>query len=118
MKILIVDDSEFMRGILKDLVVQSKWKDAQIFEAPDGVEATTIYAAEKPDLVLLDIIMPKKDGISVLKEIGQSATAIVIVSSVGQEDIITQAKQLGAKDYIIKPFKPSDVIQTLDKLFN
>lgn len=115
-KLLIVDDSSFMRTILKDLALQSNWKSAQILEASDGEEAIALFTAEKPDLVLLDIIMPKKDGIEVLQEIGRNARAVVIVSSVGQESVIEKAKDLGAKDYIVKPFDSKKVIETLNSL--
>lgn len=115
-KILIADDSAFMRTVLKDIVSQSNWKDVQIIEASDGEEAISKFNLEKPDLVLLDIVMPKKDGIEVLKQIGSSAHAVVIVSSVGQEKTIEEAKSLGAKQYIVKPFDAKEVIDTLNKL--
>lgn len=114
MKILIADDSAFMRTILKDIIAQSKWADAQIVEAVDGADAIAKYKAEQPDLVLLDIIMPVQNGIGVLKEIGQSAPSVVIVSSVDQMEVIDEAKTLGAKDYITKPFDAKQVITLLD----
>ena len=116
MKVLIADDSAFMRTILKDIVAKSNWQQAQIIEAGDGEEALSKYSLEKPDLVLLDIVMPQKDGISVLKDIGTLAKSVVIVSSVGQEKVIEEAKTLGAKDYIVKPFNSEDVIKVIDGL--
>lgn len=116
MKVLIADDSAFMRSILKDIVGQSSWKDATVIEADDGVKAVEKYNQEKPELVLLDIIMPQKDGIEVLKNIGQLSPTVVIVSSVGQEQVIAQAKQLGAKDYIVKPFDSRKVVEVIDGL--
>jgi two-component system, chemotaxis family, chemotaxis protein CheY len=115
-KILIADDSAFMRTVLKDIVSQSNWKDAQIIEAGDGEEAVDKFNSDKPDLVILDVVMPKKDGIEVLKQIGNLAHSVVIVSSVGQEKTIEEAKNLGAKEYLIKPFDPKQVIQTLNQL--
>ena len=117
MKILIVDDSAFMRTILKDLVSQSKWAGSEILEAENGDEAVAQCQASKPDLLLLDIVMPGKDGIEVLKEIGFNSPSVVIVSSMGQESIIDQAKSLGAKDYIVKPFDAKQVVESLNKLF-
>jgi two-component system chemotaxis response regulator CheY len=117
MKILIVDDSAFMRTILKDLIPNSKWAGATILEAENGEQAITISGTEKPDLILLDVVMPGKDGIAVLKEIGSTMPSVVIVSSMGQEQIIDQAKTLGAKDYIVKPFDARRVIESLDKLY-
>ena len=117
MKILIVDDSAFMRTILKDLVAQSKWAGAEVLEAEDGDDAIAQCQASKPDLLLLDIVMPGKDGIEVLKEIGFNSPSVVIVSSMGQDTVIDQAKSLGAKDYIVKPFDAKQVIESLNKLF-
>jgi len=99
MKVLIVDDSAFMRTILKDLIGQTKWAGSEVLEAGDGDEAIATCQAGKPDLILLDIVMPGKDGIEVLKEIGYSSQSVVIVSSMGQDNIIDQAKSLGAEDY-------------------
>jgi two-component system chemotaxis response regulator CheY len=117
MKVLIVDDSAFMRTILKDLIEQTKWTGSEIIEAGDGDEAIAKCQAGKPDLILLDVVMPGKDGIEVLKEIGYTAQSVVIVSSMGQDNIIDQAKSLGAKDYIVKPFDAKLVIESLNKLF-
>ena len=117
MKVLIVDDSAFMRTILKDLIGQTKWAGSEVLEAGDGDEAIATCQAGKPDLILLDIVMPGKDGIEVLKEIGYSSQSVVIVSSMGQDNIIDQAKSLGAKDYIVKPFDAKLVIESLNKLF-
>ncbi|HSX33784.1 MAG TPA: response regulator [Candidatus Saccharimonadales bacterium] len=117
MKILIVDDSAFMRTILKNLVPQTKWGSAAVLEAANGDEAITLCQTEKPDLVLLDIVMPGKDGIAVLQEIGFTAPSVVMVSSMGQDTVIEQAKSLGAKDYIVKPFDAKLVIDSLNKLY-
>ncbi len=116
MKILIADDSEFMRTILKNIILKSKYSDAEITEATDGNDAVAKYNEQKPDLVLLDIIMPIKDGIGVLKEIGQQAKAVAIISSVDQIDIIEEAKTLGAKGYIVKPYDAKQVIEIIDSL--
>ncbi len=117
MKILIVDDSAFMRTILKNLVPQSKWVGASVLEADNGDTAISLCQSDKPDLVLLDIIMPGKSGIDVLKEIGFASPSVVIVSSMGQDGVIDQARSLGAKDYIVKPFDSKLVIDSLNKLF-
>jgi two-component system, chemotaxis family, chemotaxis protein CheY len=116
MKILIVDDSTFMRTILKNILLSSKYGDAEMFEASNGDEAVALYNQQKPDLILLDIIMPGKDGIAVLKEIGPGATSVVIISSIDQPQVIEQAKSLGAKGYIVKPYDSSEVTATLESL--
>ncbi|HSX29281.1 MAG TPA: response regulator [Candidatus Saccharimonadales bacterium] len=116
MKVLIADDSAFMRAILKDIVAKSNWSGAQVIEAADGKAAVEKFKAEAPDLVLLDVVMPEQDGIAVLKEIGHNAKSVVIVSSVDQNAVINEAKGLGAKDYIMKPFDASKVLEVLNAL--
>lgn len=108
-KILIVDDSQFMRTNLKDILTEEKH---QITEAADGKEALEKFETVKPDLVLLDIIMPEVDGIEVLKKIGKTAKVIVI-SAVGQEKMVDEAKALGALDYIVKPFENEKVLEVV-----
>lgn len=116
MKILIADDSAFMRTILRDLVAKTSWKDAEILEAINGADAITQYETEHPDLILLDIVMPEHDGIEVLKTIGSAPQSVVMVSSVDEQQTIDQAKQLGAKHYINKPFDAQQVIDVLNSL--
>ncbi|MGQ9629823.1 MAG: response regulator [bacterium] len=113
--ILIVDDSMVMRGMLRD-IVSAKYPVAG--EAGDGDEAIEQYKALKPDLVILDITMPKRDGISALQEIVRMdpQAKVVIVSAVGQKAYIEQAVGLGAKGYIVKPFSPEKVLETIDRL--
>ena len=113
MKILIADDSQFMRHILKDMLNAAGYMDT--VECADGNECLARFNAEKPDLVLLDIIMPDLDGIEVLKKIGKSAK-VVVISAVGQEKMIDQAKSLGALDYIVKPFDNVKVIEVVKKI--
>ena len=117
MKVLIADDSAFMRGVLKDLLTHTKWAGTEVIEAGDGQEAVEKYKTENPDLVLLDIIMPVKDGLTILKEMGTTDKSVVIVSAVGQEKVIQEAKELGAKDFIVKPFESQKVVEVLDKLY-
>jgi two-component system, chemotaxis family, chemotaxis protein CheY len=112
MKILITDDSQFMRGILKDLMSS---EGHVCIEAEDGNEAIKKVEQEKPDLVLLDIIMPELDGIEVLKKIGKE-TKIIVISAVGQEKMVEEAKVLGAADYIVKPFDNKKVLETIKKV--
>lgn len=112
MKILIAEDSQFMRGVLKDIFKEEGY---ELVEAQDGKEALDKFEKEKPDLVLLDIIMPEVDGIEVLKNIGKKAKVIVI-SAVGQEKMVEEAKELGALDYIVKPFDNEKVLETVKKV--
>ncbi len=108
-KILIADDSSFMRKIVINLLKKLGYE--EIIEANNGEEAVAKYQEDKPDLVLLDIVMEKKDGIATLREIKEidSAANVIMVSAVGQEQMVTEAKNLGAKDFITKPFDNAKV---------
>jgi len=114
-KILIVDDAEFMRQVIRGVVEPEGYN---IIEAQDGKEALEKINTENPDLVLLDIIMPEVDGIGVLKEIA-GKTNVIVVSAVGQEAMINEAKRLGALDYIVKPFDAEEdkdkILQSIKK---
>ena len=111
MKILIADDSLFMRNVLKDIFSK---EGHELIEAENGKEALEKYNIAKPDLVLLDIIMPEVDGIEVLKKIGATAK-VVVISAVGQEKMVEEAKKLGALDYIVKPFDNAQVLEVVKK---
>ncbi len=112
-KVLLVDDSAFMRKVLKDILQGMGF--SHFFEAENGVEALATYRTEKPGLVLLDIIMPEKDGMEVLKEIGKEAK-IVVISAVGQEGMMEEAKKMGALDYLTKPFDKGNVEKVLERV--
>jgi len=114
MKILIADDSQFMRAILKDILVPEGY---ELIEAQDGKGTLEKFQAEKPDLLLLDIIMPEGDGIEVLKKIGKSAK-VVVISAVGQEKMVEEAKSLGALNYIVKPFDNKKVLEAVRKVIS
>ena len=111
MRVLLVDDSMFMRNFLKGILL-GEWSDIEIDEAGDGEEALDKFHKFRPDLVLLDIIIPKKDGLEVLREVAKYST-VVVISAVGQEKVIEQARMLGAQDFIVKPFEVKKIIQTL-----
>jgi two-component system chemotaxis response regulator CheY len=112
-KILIVDDSAFMRTVLKNILENFGY--SNFVEAGNGVEALEKAKTENPDLIMLDIIMPDKGGLDVLKEIG-STHKILMITAVGQEKIIEEAKGLGAKGYIIKPFDNHQVEAEVKKI--
>lgn len=111
-KILIVDDSAFMRKVLRDIFESAGY--TEFFEAGNGREAIDKFRSDHPDFIFLDVIMPDMNGMEVLKEIGREARVIVI-SAVGQKDMIEQAKALGALDYIIKPFDRDQVLEKAEK---
>jgi CheY-like chemotaxis protein len=112
MKILITEDSKFMRSVLRDILESHGHS---IIEAQNGNEALALYEKEQPDLILLDIIMPEVTGLEVLKKIGGIAK-IIVISAVGQEKMIEEAKSLGALDYITKPFDEERVTSTVNKV--
>ncbi len=117
-KLLIVDDSAFMRGILKDLLSQHI-PPLEIHEADSKAAASDVLKKVKPDLVLLDIVMKDNEfeGVEVLKEIKDlySNTKVVMLTSVGQAAIVEECKKLGAQDYIEKPFDKNNIIEVVDK---
>ena len=113
--VLIVDDLTFIKMVLKDLVEKAGFR--VVGEASDGEEAVRLYEEKKPDVVLLDITMPKMDGLAALKQILKidPAARVIMCSALGQQRLIVQAIQLGAKDFIVKPFKPERVIGSIKK---
>jgi len=115
-KILVADDSAFMRRILID-ILKERGKFSAFSEAGNGDEALQIYRSEHPDIILLDLIMPGKDGFEVLKELGGKADVkILVISAIGQNQLIEEAQKLGAKGFIIKPFDGKDVIAKIEAL--
>jgi two-component system chemotaxis response regulator CheY len=115
-KILLVDDAAFMRMLIKDTLTKNGY--TNILEAADGAAACEVYAAEKPDLVIMDITMPNKTGIEALKEIkgADPMAKVVMCSAMGQEAMVVEAIKLGALDFIVKPFKPDRILQTVKKV--
>lgn len=112
-KILLADDSAFMRKILKDILTGAGF--SNFVEASNGREAIEKFGSENPSLVLMDIVMPEVDGLEAIKEIGNKVK-IIVVSAVGQENIVTEAKEHGAKGYIIKPFEKEKVLDEINKV--
>lgn len=116
-KVLIADDASFMRTVLKD-ILKSNGLATDIVEAPDGVEAVRQYINHKPDLVTMDINMPKADGIQALKGIMKvnPNARVIMVTSVEQKHIVQDAMKSGARDYIIKPFERGNVGLVFNKV--
>ena len=112
-KILIVDDAAFMRMMIKDTLKKNGYEN--IIEASDGELAVQMYKADRPELVIMDITMPNKNGLEALKEIKEldPAAKIVMCSAMGQESMVVEAIRNGAKDFIVKPFKADRIIKTV-----
>ena len=115
-KIMLVDDAAFMRMMVKDALTKAGYTD--LIEAQDGAEAVEKFNAENPDLVFMDITMPNKDGLEALKEIkaAHPNANIVMCSAMGQESMVIEAIQSGAKDFIVKPFKPDRIMKTVSSI--
>lgn len=116
LRVLIVDDALFMRNMLKDIFVRAGYEIAG--EAGDGDEAVAAYRDLRPDLVTMDIVMPGRSGIEALQEICREDpdARVVICSALGQEGLVLQAVQAGAKDFIVKPFKEERVLEIVRKV--
>ena len=115
-KVLVVDDAAFMRMMIKDILTKNGYEVAG--EAENGAIAVSKYAELKPDLVLMDITMPDKDGIQALKEIKASdgGAKVIMCSAMGQQAMVIEAIQSGARDFIVKPFQADRVIEAVKKV--
>ncbi len=113
--VLIVDDAAFMRLNLKNIL---KDNFEVVGEAENGKEAVELYQEVKPDIVTMDITMPVMDGLEAIKAIQDidPSAKIVVCSAMGQQKIVIQAIEMGAKDFIVKPFKKDRVMESLGKL--
>ena len=114
--ILICDDAAFMRMMIKDILTKNGYNVAG--EAENGAKAVEKYAEVKPDLVLMDITMPEMDGIQALKKIKSSdpAAMVIMCSAMGQQAMVLEAIQAGAKDFIVKPFQAERVLEAVKKV--
>ncbi len=117
--ILVVDDALFMRKMLSDILTQDGHK--VVGEAENAKEGIQLYKKLRPDVMTLDIVMPKVGGVDVMKAIRQicefdSKARIVMVSAMGQQDIVVESIQAGAKDFIVKPFEPAWVTGAVRRL--
>lgn len=114
-KVLIVDDAAFMRMMIKDILSKNGFN--VVGEAANGEEAVTKYKELDPDIVTMDITMPEKDGIAALKDIKKvnPAAKVIMCSAMGQQAMVIDAIQAGAKDFIVKPFQADRVIEAITK---
>ena len=115
-RVLIADDASFMRQMIREIIEPEGYE--VVGEATDGVEAVEQYEELHPDLVTMDIVMPKRSGIDAVKGILERTpgACVVMCSALGQETLVMEALQAGAKDFIVKPFKPDNVLSTLQKV--
>ena len=114
--ILIVDDAAFMRMMIKDILTKNGYN--VVGEADNGAKAVEKYNELKPDLVLMDITMPEMDGIQALKAIkgADGGAKVIMCSAMGQQAMVIESIQSGAKDFIVKPFQADRVIEGVQKV--
>ncbi|CAG0982968.1 response regulator [Geobacter sp.] len=115
-RVMIVDDALFMRNMLRGILEEDGYE--VVAEAADGGEAVITYRDVRPDIVTLDIIMPVKNGIEALREIMamDPNARVVICSAVGQESLVQKAQDVGARDFILKPFNPDRVKEVIRRI--
>jgi two-component system, chemotaxis family, chemotaxis protein CheY len=116
--VLIADDLAFIKIVLRDILEKSGFR--VVGEASNGDEAIARYLDTRPDVVLMDITMPGMDGLTALRKIREldPSARIIMCSAMGQQRLILQAIQMGAKDFIVKPFQPQRVVSALKKALN
>ncbi|WP_010167672.1 response regulator [Candidatus Epulonipiscium viviparus] len=114
--ILIVDDAAFMRMMIKDIITKNGYEVAG--EAENGQIAVAKYKELKPDLVLMDITMPEMDGIQAVKAIkaADAGAKVIMCSAMGQQAMVIEAIQAGAKDFIVKPFQADRILEAVKKV--
>ena len=114
--ILICDDAAFMRMMIKDILSKNGYN--IVGEAENGLVAVDKYMETKPDLVLMDITMPEMDGINALKKIKENdpSASVIMCSAMGQQAMVIESIQAGAKDFIVKPFQADRVLEAVKKV--
>ena len=114
--VLICDDAAFMRVMSKDILTKNGYNVAG--EAENGLKAVEKYNETKPDLVMMDITMPEMDGIQALKKIKEADpnATVIMCSAMGQQAMVIEAIQSGAKDFIVKPFQADRVLEAIKKV--
>ncbi|AIF52114.1 response regulator [Pelosinus sp. UFO1] len=114
-KVLIVDDAAFMRMMVKDILSKNGYE--IVGEAENGLKAVEKFQELKPDLTTMDITMPEMDGITAVKEIKKldPSAKVIMCSAMGQQAMVVEAIQAGARDFIVKPFQPDRVLEAVRK---
>jgi two-component system, chemotaxis family, chemotaxis protein CheY len=115
--VLIVDDVAFVRKTLSEILTEAHYQ--VVGEAADGAEAVNLYMKLRPDIVTMDIVMPEMSGIDATRRILKydKMARVVIISAMGQENLVMEAINVGAKDYLLKPFSSADVVKTIERAF-
>lgn len=113
--VMICDDAAFMRMMIKDILTKNGYN--VVAEAENGAKAVEKYNEVKPDLVMMDITMPEMDGIQALKKIKEmdAGATVIMCSAMGQQAMVIESIQSGAKDFIVKPFQADRVLEAVKK---
>ncbi|MCI0183599.1 response regulator [Sulfoacidibacillus ferrooxidans] len=113
--VLVVDDAAFMRMMIREILTKNGY--TVVGEAGDGQQAVDKFRELRPDLVTMDITMPEKDGIQAVKEIRalDPTARVIMCSAMGQQGMVVEAIQAGAKDFIVKPFQADRVLEAIRK---
>ena len=116
-KVLIVDDVLFVRKTIADIFIKKGFH--VVGEASNARDALKMYKEFKPDLVTMDVVMPGRSGIDATKDIIalDKEARVIIISAMEHENLVMDAINAGARDYIIKPFKESEILKSVDKIF-
>ena len=114
--VLVCDDAIFMRTMISDILSQAGFE--VVGEAESGLQAVEKYRMLKPDLVTMDIVMPDMGGIEAVREICKNdpEARILMCSAMGQQALVVEAIQAGAKDFVVKPFQPSRVLEAVQRV--
>lgn len=116
LRVMVVDDALFMRNMLKDIFVRAGHE--VVSEAENGEMALQLYLDNRPELVTMDIVMPKKSGLEALQEImaKDPRACVVMVSALAQDTLVLEALASGARDFIVKPFKEDQVLEVVRRV--
>ena len=116
LRVMIVDDALFMRNMLKDICARAGFE--VVAEADNGEVALDLYREHRPELVTMDIVMPRRSGIEALQDImaEDPQARVVMVSALGQDSLVLEAVEAGARDFIVKPFKEEKVIDVIRRI--
>lgn len=114
--VLVCDDAIFMRTMISDILSQAGYE--VVGEAESGAQAVERYKQLRPDLVTMDIVMPDMGGIDAVREIMKfdASAKVLMCSAMGQQALVIEAIQAGAKDFVVKPFQPSRVLEAVQRV--
>src|SRR5512144_2032977 len=116
LRVMIIDDALFMRNLLRDICVRAGFE--VVAEGASGEVALELFRTHRPDVVTMDIVMPNRSGLEALRDImaDDPQAKVVMVSALGQEGLVLEAVEAGARDFIVKPFKEARVLDVLQRV--